>query len=96
VTVEILRLFLRDGVDEGAWLACDGRVQTDFAYQQPGLLRRTAARGEAGRWAIITQWRSADDANAARARWDGDPLMAEWLGMVDVDTLSTERFEPLE
>ena len=39
-------------------LALDRRLQTEVAYQQPGLLRRTTARGEDGSWLVIQLWRS--------------------------------------
>ncbi len=41
--IETMMFRLVDGADEGAFLAVDKRLQTEFAYQQPGLLRRTTS-----------------------------------------------------
>ena len=42
--IEIMTFRLRGGVDESVFRDVDGRVQVEFAYQQPGLLRRTLGR----------------------------------------------------
>jgi hypothetical protein len=62
--IEIMRFRLPPGADEAAFLAADRRVQEEFAYHQPGLLRRTTARGQDGGWIVIDLWRSAADADA--------------------------------
>ena len=67
--IEILRFRLADGADEAAFLQADKRVQAEFAYQQPGLVRRTAARGDDGGWVVIDLWHSAAQAEAANAKW---------------------------
>ena len=87
---------LVEGADETAFLACDKRVQTDYAYQQPGLLRRTTARGERGSWAVIDVWASADAADVCDSRWATDPLGQEFMSFVDPATMRTARFFELD
>lgn len=55
---------LAQGADEVAFLECDASLQRDFAYQQPGLLRRTVARGEGRSWIVIDLWSSDGAARA--------------------------------
>ncbi|HEX6422221.1 MAG TPA: hypothetical protein VFZ79_02005 [Acidimicrobiales bacterium] len=97
--IETMTFRVVSGVDETAFLAVDKRLQTDFAYQQPGLLRRTTARGEgerAGEWIVIDLWRSAEDADRCAARWDGDPLAQELMSFVDRGTLDVRRYRDLD
>lgn len=90
-----MRFRLRPGSDEAAFLAADRRVQEDFAYQQPGLLRRTTARGTDGNWIVIDLWRSAADADACDARWEHDRVAQEFMALVDQSSVAVQRFQPL-
>ena len=82
--------------DEQALRAADARLQTDFAYQQPGLFRRTTARGEDGRWCVVTLWHSIDDAVRAERAAAGDAVASAFWDLVDRDTVRVERFTLLE
>lgn len=90
--IEILAFNLVDGTDEEAFILADKRVQAEFAYQQPGLLRRTTARSAGGGWIVIDLWRSAEDADAADAKWVGDPAAAEFMSFVDSSTVRSARY----
>jgi hypothetical protein len=94
--IEIMRFRLVPGGDEAAFLAADRRVQEDFAYQQPGLVRRTTARGDDGGWIVIDLWRSAADARACDARWEHDPVTQGFMALLDRSTVSTERYQELD
>jgi len=94
--IEIMRFRLSAGVDEGAFLAADRALQEDFAYQQPGLLRRTTARGDDGAWIVIDLWRTEEDADACTARWDGDPVVRRFMALVDGPSVASERYRPLD
>jgi hypothetical protein len=94
--IEILRFRLVPGADEEAFAAADSRVQSDFAYGRPGLLRRTTARGADGAWIVIDLWRSAADADATEARWGRDPVTAAFMSFVDAATVETERYDTLD
>jgi hypothetical protein len=92
--IELMRFRLLGGADENAFLRADARLQTGFAYHQPGLLRRTTARGQGG-WIVIDVWRSEEDAEACGRRWDHDPLVAEFMSFVEPSSVATERYQPL-
>jgi hypothetical protein len=94
--IEILRFRLGDGVEEADFLAADRRVQQEFAYQQPGLLRRTTARGEDGGWIVIDLWRSAADADACDARWERDEVTQAFMDLLDRSSVATERYQELD
>ena len=94
--IEIMRFRLPAGADEAAFLAADRRVQQEFAYQQPGLLRRTTARGGDGGWIVIDLWRSAADADACDARWEHDEVTRAFMGLLDRSSVAVERYQELD
>lgn len=93
--IEIIRFRARAGVEEADLLRADRSVQEDFAYQQPGLVRRTTARRGAD-WVVIGLWRSAADADAANALWAEDPAGKEFMALLEPDSVSVERYEELD
>jgi hypothetical protein len=96
--IETMTFRLVDGADPEAFLAVDKRLQSDFAYQQPGLVRRTTARGrgEDEDWIVIDVWRSADHAEACARRWEGDPTAQEFMALVDRDSVEVRRYQDLD
>jgi hypothetical protein len=94
--VEILRFRLSAEADEAAFLEADKRLQTQFAYQQPGMVRRTTARNGDGDWVVIDVWSSKADADRCDQVWEKEPISAEFMGFVDRASMSTERFESLD
>jgi hypothetical protein len=94
--IEIMSFRLAPDADEEAFLAADRSVQSDFAYHQPGLLRRTTARGADGAWIVIDLWRSESDADAADARWGGEVSTSTFMSFLDPTTVRTERYTPLD
>jgi hypothetical protein len=93
--IELMRFRLPPDGDEAAFLAVDRRVHEEFAYQQPGLLRRTTARGENGGWIVICVWRSSADADSAEARGESDDLTCAFLALLDSSSISVERYQEL-
>jgi hypothetical protein len=96
--IETMTFRLVGGSEEDAFLAVDKRLQTEFAYQQPGLIRRTTARGvdeREGEWVVIDLWARAEDADACAQRWDTDPLAAEFMAYVDRATVEVRRYTDL-
>jgi hypothetical protein len=61
VVDEVHRFRLRPDVSEETFLAQDARVQTDFYYQQPGIVRRLTAKGADGEWLSVVYWRTQSD-----------------------------------
>ena len=78
---------------EGDVLAADRRVQVDFAYRQPGLVRRTTARG-GHRWVVVELWATEAAADDAARRRVNDVGWSELAALVD--DVTTERFSTLE
>jgi hypothetical protein len=94
--LEITAFRLVPGADEEAFLAADSRVQCAFAYRQPGLMRRTTARGADGAWIVLDLWRSDADADAAAGRRHDDEATAAFLSFVDPTTVRTGRYTTLD
>jgi heme-degrading monooxygenase HmoA len=93
--IETVRFRLQPDADEDAFLRADKRVQAEFAYQQPGLLRRTTARGDDGHWIVITLWRTASEADAMTARWSSSAAAAQLMTHIDADTVDVGRYTAL-
>jgi hypothetical protein len=96
VIVEIMTFRLAPTTDRAAFLQADRRVQTDFAYHQPGLLRRTTAWGPDGMWIVLDLWQTAGDADACAAKWGDDPVTAGFMALLDAESVGTERYTTLD
>lgn len=94
--IETMTFRLAPGADETAFLGADRLVQTDFAYHQPGLIRRTTARGNDGEWIVIDLWHSPSDADACAAQWNRDPTAAQFMTHVDLASVRTQRYTTLD
>jgi hypothetical protein len=94
--IEIMRFRLAPDADIQAFEAADRRVQTEFAYRQAGLLRRTAAQAEDGERIVIDLWRSGQDAERSARHWEGHPVTAEFMSFVDAASVSVGRYETLD
>lgn len=85
---------LAAGADEVAFLAADERVQTEVAPFQPGFVRRTTARGPAGRWLVETLWYDEDCADGAAGRQV--PAIAAFEDLVDPESVEIVRWSTLD
>jgi hypothetical protein len=94
--IETTTFQLAPGADEAAFLDADKTAQTEFAYQQRGLARRTTARGDGGEWIIVTLWDTRADAEAAAARAVDDPAMQALHALVDQPSLRVARYIELD
>jgi hypothetical protein len=94
--LKVFRFQVRPGVDDAEFEEADRRVQIEFAYRQPGLVRRTTARGTDDRWIVIEIWRSVDDADACARERPGDPATAAFLSLMVEGSLRTERYQELD
>ncbi len=94
--IEIFTFTLRPGVDDERFIAVDGRVQTEFAYQQPGLARRTTGRNDRGRWLVLQLWSTDEAAAAARALFDASELGAEFTSLIDLHSVHREDFTGID
>jgi heme-degrading monooxygenase HmoA len=93
--IEITRFRLVEGADEEQFLRADRELQEHFAYQQPGLLRRTTARDGGGNWVVVDLWRSAADAEAGAAAWDRSPQVRAFMRLVEPSSFGTERYQEI-
>ncbi len=91
-----MRFRLVQGADDQAFRAADRRVQTEFAYRQPGLQRRTVARAEDGEWIVIDLWRSEQDAERSTQAWEDDAATLAFMSFVDTGSVSVSRYDTLE
>ena len=73
------------GAEEAAFIEADARFQTEVAYHQPGIARRTLARGADGECLVVTHWCTVEQADAA----------PEMTDLVDLDTVVVRRYEEL-
>ena len=94
--IEILTFALRAGVDTQRFIDIDSRVQTEFAYQQPGLVRRTTGRHGDGRWLVLQVWASEDEAVAAHRALDESELGTTLAVLIDPGTIRLDRFAGLD
>lgn len=94
--IEIMRFRLAASVREEDFLRADRAVQEDFAYHQPGLMRRTTTRDADGNWIVVDLWRSDADADGCAARWDDDPVAQRFMKLLDPASTSVERYAQLD
>lgn len=94
--IDIATFRLAAGIAEADVLAADRDVQTQFAYRQPGLLRRTTARAGDGEWLVVTVWSSGAEAQAADRAAAGDPLVAAFEALMDEGSRQRRRYETLD
>jgi len=85
-----------DGADEAAFLEADARMQGEFVYQQPGIVRRMTARGTRGEWLVLTFWGSEDHAESAATASEDDPAARAFTAFVDPSTLGVRRYTTLD
>ena len=86
---------LAEGADEAGFIEADAAVQTGVAYQQPGLVRRTLARGNGRSWLVLTIWDSSESADRAHQSAPGVAEVEAMLAFVDQSSIERRRFEAL-
>jgi hypothetical protein len=94
--IETMTFRLAAPTEEAPFLAADRRLQTEFAYHQAGLVRRTTARSHGGDWIVVDLWASEADADASTERWNGDPTAAAFMALVDETTVRVQRYTTLD
>jgi len=94
--IDITTFSLAAGVADEEFRLADAAMQTEHIYQQPGIVRRTTARGDDGRWLVVTLWASRPDAEAADAAASSDEVATRLTGLIDVATLTSARHETLD
>ena len=87
---------LRDGVDYSEFASLDGRLQTEVAYQQPGILRRTTAHNPEGEWIVVAVWQDGDSYERALAAVRTDPTTSDWWNAVVPESFLHKSFHTLD
>lgn len=89
--IEVITFRLRAGADVCEFLLTDGRVQTEVAYQCPGLLRRTIAR-DGDRWLVLQMWTSEQACIEGEQTFVSSAFGTTFMTFVDSSTVSVDRF----
>jgi hypothetical protein len=95
VVVEIFNFRLAPDASSEAFLAADARVQTEFYYVQPGIVRRTTARS-GDDWCVVVFWAKVDDALAASHAAADDAAAQAFGALLEHGSLRVERYETLD
>jgi quinol monooxygenase YgiN len=94
--IEVMRFRLAAGTGDERFRQADRTLQTELAYHEDGLLRRTTARSGAGEWVVIEVWESDAQADASAAHRAAHPLYAEFLLMIEPASVRTDRYLTLD
>lgn len=94
--IEIMTFRLRPESSEAEFLAADRRVQTEFAYQQPGMIRRTSGRNPDGTWVVIDLWASPADAAGYLDGWHREPAPLAFMALIDEATVVNQTYQTLD
>ncbi len=93
--IDVVTFRLIDGADPEAFRKLDDRLQTEFFYHQPGLIRRTTAVAADGTWISISHWNSAADIEAADAKTTERNEFTPLLAIIDASTIRGKRYDTL-
>jgi hypothetical protein len=96
VQIEIMTFRLLPGSSEAEFLAADRRVQTEFAYHQPGMIRRTTGHNPDGTWVVIDLWASPTDAANYVDGWNHEPAPRAFMALVDDASVVTQTYQSLD
>ncbi len=90
--VEIARFKLKEGTDEGAFVAAETALAGGQIRQQPGFISREAAKGENGEWVIVLHWETATDAAAWTPKFMQDPNGQAFATLLDFSSMKQDRY----
>ena len=96
MVIETLSFRLADEVDENRFRQIDRQVQEEILPDKPGFLRRTTARNDDGEWIVVVLWSTEEEALAASAATEGDPVMAAFSAALDIGTVHHRRYATLD
>jgi hypothetical protein len=91
--IDVVTFRLVDGANPETFRALDERLQTEFFYHQPGLIRRTTALSEDGTWISISHWESVADVEAADAKTVDRNEFTPLLAIIDPSTIHGKRYD---
>ncbi|MEM9807799.1 MAG: antibiotic biosynthesis monooxygenase family protein [Cyanobacteria bacterium P01_D01_bin.56] len=90
--IEVATFSLKTGVTPDEFYIVDQAVELQHVSQQPGFISRESAVNDDNEWLVIVRWRSIEDAEASMASFSTAPATAEFMSMLEVDTMSMKRY----
>lgn len=90
--VEIASFNFAAGVTAETFAPIDARVEAEHVSQQPGFVARETGATESG-WVAIVYWASAADAQASMDSFASAPAAADFMGMMDVSSMTMTRYD---
>ena len=94
--IGVVTFRLAPGTSDDQFLVADRRVQTEFAYHRPGIVRRTTARGADGTWIVVTLWESSADMQGAAVAAGKDPVVGAFTEMLDPSSVVTTSYDTID
>ena len=91
-----MRFRLVQGADDQAFRAADRRVQTKFAYRQPGLQCLPWPGPGTASGSSSTCGEASRTPNAVLKRWEDDAATLAFMTFVDTGSVSVSRYDTLE
>jgi len=93
--IEVATFRLKAGTTVDEFVAINAAYQTEFAYQQPGLRRRTVAPGLDGEWLVLTVWDSKSDVHRAHEEAARSTVAHDFEAYVEPSSKSVAYFKEL-
>jgi hypothetical protein len=93
--IEVTRFRLNDATSVDHFVAVNAKYQTDFAYQQVGLRRRTVAPGLGGEWLSLTFWSTRSDAHRADEEALRSTVAQAFEACIEPSSKTVEYFKEL-
>ncbi|MEO1218545.1 MAG: hypothetical protein AAFY45_33755 [Bacteroidota bacterium] len=90
--MEVTTFKINSEVDPATFAERDARVESDFASNQPGFIKRQSGLDEEGNYAVVVFWESISDAEASMGKFMGDPSVADYAQMIDGPTMNMSRY----
>ncbi|MGH8926633.1 MAG: antibiotic biosynthesis monooxygenase family protein [Acidimicrobiia bacterium] len=83
---------LRPDAPESAYLEADQAVERTHVAQQPGFLSRQIGRTDDGQRIVVVHWTDAASADASMATFMQAPATADFMALIDTDTMVMTRY----
>ena len=90
--LEIATFRLRADASESAYLNADQEVERTHVAQQPGFLSRQIDSTDDGQRIVVVHWADAASAEASMATFMQAPATADFMALVDADTMAMTRY----
>jgi hypothetical protein len=93
--IEVIQFRLNDVTSVDDFVAINENYQTDFAYRQEGLRRRTVATNLDGGWLSLTIWSSKSDVHRANEEAESSTVAQAFEACIEPSSKTVEYFKEL-